>query len=152
MVGEIIDVTNSVKGKDVFEVIKDIEGPEKISVDMLEIVPLREGGLDLLDFLVISPKYQNMLSVWDLRDRAKEMDAHLGLQHARCIMRAQQEVPKEWHKYNLLFPGTIARAMRDGKLYLPVLLDHEGDFFLGFLPLVRQEWSQQTSRFVRWRR
>lgn len=184
MIGDIIEATSIKKGKNEFEVISDIGGPEKISIERLELIPLikekilshltwaeffdggssgayitydlcgfslgvGESSMEGSDYRGFHP-YDRMY--WDVRDRAQEMDAHLGLEHARCILKAEDGVPEEWLKYLILFPGTTLRSTRDGELHLPVLWGISGEFSLFFLPIIRQEWYLRRTRFIRWRR
>lgn len=157
MIGEIIEVTSIKKGKNAFEVIQDIGGPEEISVRRLEIVPLVNGKIP--DHLTWEEFLYGVKYDWhpydrtygDVRDRAKEMNALLGLKHARCLLKAQRDIPKEWLKYLILFPGATLRSTRDGELHLPVLWGICGEPSLLFLPLIRQEWDLRRCRFLRWR-
>lgn len=182
MIGEIIEATSIRKGKDRFEIIQDTQGPETISINRLEIVPLvnekipprltwaeffgyGSGGEYILPELGgfaldvdkstrrsfdFSGPYDR--KYWDVRDRAREMDAHLGIQHARCLAKMQSEIPKEWLKYRLLFPGTTLRSMKDGKLYLPMVLHCDDDPFLLFEEIFFHTWDLRKTRFLRWRR
>lgn len=137
------------------EVIRDIRGPEKISISSLEIVPLVKWRIPPSmtweeffdkDWDRYDAKY------CDIRDRAKEMDSCFGLQHAQCLLRARKETPGEWRNYFLLFPGTTLRSAKDQDLYLPVIWGGTGKLLLYFLPIFSHTWDLRKTRFVRWRK
>lgn len=157
MIGKIIEATSIAKGKNAFEVVEDIGGPEEISVERLEIVPLVNekipNHLTWEEFLYgVKYNWYPYDRELDVRRCAKEMHALLGLEHARCLLQAQCDIPKEWLKYFILFPGTTLRSMRDGELHIPALWGIFGELSLRFLPLIHQEWDLRRHRFIRWRR
>ncbi len=45
----------------------------------------------------------------ELTKRAKAMSANFGQRHAEALLRVQAQIPKEWRKYYLPFPGTVRR-------------------------------------------
>lgn len=169
------------RGIGMAEVVEDIGGPEKISIDKLEIVSFvsektlsslkqreffdRDGGFlsaEMGGFMLMynfperSSRHRRENNPYevslDVQACAKEVHACFGLQHAECIERAEREIPKEWDFHRLLFPGTILRARLDGKLYIPVLVGSDCAWFLLYTPLYRQKWDLRRDRFVRWKR
>ena len=57
-----------------------------------------------------------------MRERAKKSNPMiLGERHARALLEKQGSIPETWHKFYLVFPGTVWRD-RDGGLHVPYLL------------------------------
>lgn len=138
------------------EIVRDIRGPEKISIGNLEIVPLVKWKIPpsmTWEEFFDKDWDRYMAKYWDIRDRAKEMDSCFGLSHAQCLLRTRREVPKEWSDYFLLFPGTTLRRKGSEDLYLPVVWGGGGGrLSLYFLPIFFHTWDLRTTRFLRWRR
>ena len=78
-----------------------------VSIDKLEPVPFLKDGEAYVDGE-------------ELARRGLELHANLGQTHAEYMLEHQAEIPKEFRKYVLVFPGTKWRD-RDGDRYVPYL-------------------------------
>jgi hypothetical protein len=52
--------------------------------------------------------------------RAKELGNQAGQLHAELLLRQRDEIPKEWQRFYLVFPGTTWR-LPNGGLHVPYL-------------------------------
>ena len=59
---------------------------------------------DLVEFLKPGESYVNGEV---MKQRAKELNAHLGQGHAEYLLEHQELIPKEWRDKFLVFPGTV---------------------------------------------
>lgn len=137
-----------------FEIVEDVGGPEKISLQRLEIIPLEERAL--LPAPVMTPKLKEFdfwyeVTYSDIRCQAKKREANLGLKHAQSIIKEGRSAPKEWGRFWLLFPGTTLRPMGESELHIPVVRGVGGDLLLFACLLHKKKWDLQTDRFVRWK-
>ena len=93
--------------KEGWDLVEDVGDPGEILIANLEIVSfLREG--------------EGSISGDVMRQRAVELGANLGQRHAEFLLEHQQEIPKEFRKFYLVFPGTFWRDSR-GSLHVPYL-------------------------------
>ncbi len=78
-----------------------------------------------------------------MKQRAKELNAHLGQRHAEYLMDHQELIPKRWRgKYYLAFPGTIWRDS-DSCRRVPFLYRLDGRWCLHFSWL-RSGWDSRN--------
>ncbi|MBI2625082.1 MAG: hypothetical protein HYW70_01995 [Candidatus Nealsonbacteria bacterium] len=88
------------KTRDGWELVEDVGETKLLSVNELELAP----------FLL---KRERSVNGEELVTRSKKMQANLGQLQAEYLLDRQDEIPKEWRKHHLHFPGTIWRD-RDG--------------------------------------
>jgi len=87
--------------KEGWELVEDVSSPAGIVIANLEIVSfLREG--------------EESVSGEVMRKRAVEMGANLGQRHAEFLLEHQEEIPKEFRKFYLVFSGTLWRDASGG--------------------------------------
>lgn len=79
------------------------------------VIPV--AGLELISFLKDD---EQSVKEEAMRQRAKEMGANLGQRQAKYLLGHQEEIPEEWRKFNLVFPGTVWRYP-GGHLSVPCL-------------------------------
>lgn len=96
--------------------------------DATEPVEIRIGDLELASFLY---QHETFVSGEEMRNRAKGMGVMLGQRHAEYLLGHQEEIPAEWQKYYLVFPGTVWRG-RNGGLSVPYLDWLGGRWYLSF--------------------
>jgi hypothetical protein len=87
--------------------------------ELVENVPLEniEPTLELSDFL---QEGENYIIGTTMLERAKKLGNLAGQLHAERLLSQQQDIPKEWRDYYLVFAGTVWRDS-DGNLYVPYL-------------------------------
>ena len=84
-----------------------------------------------------------------MKQRAKELNAHLGQKHAKYLLEHQELISKDWQgKYYLVFPGTVWRD-RGGSRVVPYLYWRGGEWRLYF-GWLRRVWDGDA-RLVRHR-
>ena len=84
-----------------------------------------------------------------MKQRAKELNAHLGQYHAEYLLEHQELIPKEWQgKYYLVFLGTVWQD-RDGDRFVPYLSWDGDGWYLSF-DWLRGDWDSSV-RLVRLR-
>lgn len=93
--------------KDGWVLEEDVSGPELNSIAALETVSFVKDG-------------EKWISSEEMIKRAKELGAMLGQHHAEWLLERQKEIPKEWLKVYIVFPGTVWRDP-GGRLYVPYL-------------------------------
>jgi len=94
--------------KEGWTLLEDVEGPAEISAGNLELVPFLKEG-------------ERYIEGEELVRRARgELRANLGQRHAEYLLEHQEEIPEEFRKYYLAFPGTVWRD-RDGVRYVACL-------------------------------
>jgi len=141
MIGEIIEVKTRRGEECELEVISDIGGPEEISTCNIELFfPLFRG------------RDADVFHAADIRDHLGRADINTGLHHAEDLLKAQWRISEEWKKYELYFPGTILRGVKDGELHIPSLDWGYGGWVIMYHPFWRRDWLKDYHRFVRWKR
>ncbi len=91
---------------------------------------------DLVEFLKPGESY---VSGEVMKQRAKELNAHLGQRHAEYLLDHQELILKEWRgNYFLVFPGTVWQDS-DGDRSVPFLNWDGGRWYLDFYWL-RYDW------------
>lgn len=93
--------------KERWELIEDVSEPGEIVI----------ANLETLSFLKTN---KGDVSGDGMRQRAVELGANLSQRHAEFLLEHQQEIPKEWREYYLVFPGTVW-CDSDGFLLVPYL-------------------------------
>ena len=83
---------------------------------------------DIKEFLKPNESYVNGEA---MKQRAKELNAHLGQHHAEYLEEHPELIPKEWRDKYLVFPGTVWQD-RDGSRSVPYLRWGGGEWCLGF--------------------
>ena len=102
--------------------------------------------LDIMEFLKSNESYVNGEV---MKQRAKELNAHLGQKHAKYLLEHQELISKDWQgKYYLVFPGTVWRD-RGGSRVVPYLYWRGGEWRLYF-GWLRRVWDGDA-RLVRHR-
>jgi len=81
---------------------------EDVSFDGKQFIP------DLVEFLQFG---ESPINGEVMKQRAKELNAHLGQHHAEYLLEHKDLIPEEWRgKYYLPFPGTVWQASVDNCL------------------------------------
>ena len=107
------------KTKDGWELIEDVGfEPVLTSPKQLELLPFLKDKEMYLDGEVMV-------------ERAKELKANMGQQHAEWLLEHQSEIPKEFRNYYLVFPGTKWRRSGGGR-DVPYLNWRGGEWILNF--------------------
>lgn len=106
--------------KEGWELVEDVSEPATIVIADLEVISfLREG--------------EGSVSGDVMRQRAIELGANLGHRHAEFLLGAQEEIPAEFRKFFLVFPGTVWRGSDgDGSLYVSCISCRGGRWGLYF--------------------
>jgi hypothetical protein len=104
--------------KEDWELVKDVSEQGNVVIADLEIVPFLRKG-------------EREVSGEVLRSRAVELQADLGQRHAEYLLEHQAEIPKEFRKFCLLFPGTVW-CDRNDYLYVPYLCRNDDKWILPF--------------------
>ena len=117
----------------------------KIIEDIPASLDFEVKDLKLIEFLDEGESYINGE---ELRKRAKELKANLGIKDCEFVLENQSEIPEELRKYFLVFSGTVLRSP-GGNLQVAYLcwlgdcwvLDFRwlGYYFLGFVRLASCE-------------
>ena len=84
-----------------------------------------------------------------MANRAKELKGNLGQKHAEYSLEHQKEIPKEFRKYFLVFPGTIWRHS-DGHRNVPYLSWDGDGWYLHWRWLDHGNWND-NDRLLRLR-
>ncbi len=84
--------------KEDWELLEDVGDPDpaEIIIADLEVVSFLKGD-------------ETLVSGEVMRNRAVELQANLGQRHAEFLLKHQEEIPKEFRKFYLVFPGTVWR-------------------------------------------
>ncbi|OHA52037.1 MAG: hypothetical protein A3A97_00615 [Candidatus Terrybacteria bacterium RIFCSPLOWO2_01_FULL_40_23] len=98
--------------------LEDVSEPSEIAISSLELVTFLNRG-------------ESHVSGDTLRNRAKENGANFGQRQAEYLLERQDEIPKEWRDFYLVFPGTVWRDSR-GRRRVPSLNWIGGRWFLDF--------------------
>lgn len=104
--------------KEGWKLIEDVGGPGKVVITDLEAISFLREGEDRFSGDVI-------------RSRAVELGANFGQSQAEFLLEYQQEIPKGFRKFYLVFPGTIWRDS-GGRLGVPDLCWRGDRWVLGF--------------------
>ena len=106
---------------------------------LLEDVPFdgQPFDFDLVEFLKTG---ESLVNGEVMKQRAKELNAHLGQGHAEWLEANQDRIPQELRgKYYLVFPGTVWQDS-DGDRYVPCLFWDDDRWCLRFSWL-RYGWN-----------
>ena len=102
-----------------WELVEDVSEPAKIVIANMETVSFLIGS---------EPSISGKL----MRQRAVDLGANLGQRQAEFLLEHQEEIPKEFQKFYLVFPGTVWRGAR-GLFFVPCLGWIGGRWILDFL-------------------
>lgn len=93
-----------------WELVRDVTGSASISDLKLELVLYLDWG------------EQADLNNDEIEERLNDIGG-LGQHHAKYLLDHQDEIPSEWRKHYLLFPGTIMRGTGQygGILHMPCM-------------------------------
>ncbi len=105
------------KADDGWELVRDAVEPESLSVADIEMAPFEEGMEDLIG----EPMVELIMGSPNL----------LGQRHAEYTLDRQEQIPEEFQRYSLVFPGTIWRS-QDGNHQVPCLVWRQGSWELIF--------------------
>lgn len=105
------------KTNDGWELIRDVLDPTGFAVQSLEVNSFAEGTEDIIG----DPMVQIIL----------EMDGLLGQWHAEYAVENQDQLPDQFQRYSLVFPGTVWRSP-DGNHQVPCLTYRQGQWDLIF--------------------
>lgn len=107
--------------KEGWGLLEDVDEPSSISIADLGLVSFFKDG-------------ESYVRGEEMVKRAEKFGANLGQRHAELLLDHQNQIPKEWRDYYLVFPGTIWRG-RDGDRYVQSLCWLGTPWNLGFLGL-----------------
>ncbi|MFA4999139.1 MAG: hypothetical protein WC519_00100 [Parcubacteria group bacterium] len=115
-------------------------------------IPAKIGKLRL-DLVQILYKKELSIPGETLKIRAKYLKVHHGQRFAELLLRNQSQIPDEWGKYSLIFPGTVWFNSSRGFEVIPVLYCNfvgDGKWNLVFERLDR-DWDDDSPfiHFVR---
>ncbi len=106
------------KTKDGWELVEDAVEPAGVSGDTIELATFKaEGEEDLYGEEVV--------------DRVLALDGMLGQRHAEYLLAHQDEIPEDFQRYSLIFPGTIWRSP-EGNHQVPCANWRQGSWELTF--------------------
>jgi len=124
-----------------YEDLSDIEGDELepclrqalLDATKKQTKPISPKDMELVDFL--APREQgeerkSYVSGDKIRQLAKELNANGGKKQAQEMLDRQDEIPKEFRPYWLIFPGDV--EIRDGDRGVSCLYWHGSRWCLGF--------------------
>ena len=100
-----------------WELVRDALEPETIAVADIEMAPFAEGMEDLIG----EPMVELIMDTPNL----------LGQRHAEFVLDRQEQIPEEFQRYSLVFPGTLWRSP-DGNHQAPCLVCRAGAWELIF--------------------
>ena len=116
--GEVGGTLEHDKTKDGWELIEDAVEPLTVSGDTIEVTPFKaEGEEDLFGEEVV--------------ERVLALEGMLGQRHAEYLMAHPGEIPEEFQRYSLIFPGTIWRSP-EGNHQVPCVNWRQGSWELTF--------------------
>jgi hypothetical protein len=110
-----------------WELVEDVSSPAEIVIANLETVLFLSG--------------EGNVSGEVMRQRAVELVASLGQRHAEFLLEQQEEIPKEFRKYYLVFPGTVWRDSV-GDLRVLCLRWHDGRWYPDF-DWLKLDWDSR---------
>ncbi|MCH7654369.1 MAG: hypothetical protein IIC95_00070 [Chloroflexi bacterium] len=106
------------KTKDGWVLVGDVTEPSTIAGDVIEITPFKaEGEEDLFGDEVV--------------ERVLALEGVLGQRHAEFLLAHPGEIPEEFQRYSLIFPGTIWRSP-EGNHQVPCANWRQGAWELTF--------------------
>ncbi len=105
------------KADDGWELVRDAIDPEVISVADIDMAPFAEG----MEELIGEPMVELIMGTPGL----------LGQRHAEYTLDRQEQLPEEFQRYSLVFPGTVWRS-QDGNHQVPCLVWRQGTWGLIF--------------------
>ncbi|MBI4991662.1 MAG: hypothetical protein HZB99_00390 [Candidatus Harrisonbacteria bacterium] len=112
---------------------------EDTSFDGKQFVP------DIVEFLKPNESY---VRGDVMKQRAKELNAHLSQRHAEYLLEHQDLIPKEWQgKYYLIFPGTVWQDWYGGQRVAYLYWDGD-QWNLSFFWLEIESWGGPAGRLV----
>ncbi len=117
---------------------------------LMEPGPELDGKTFVLELVEFLKPGESSVNGEVMKQRAKELNAHLGQRHAEYLLKHQELIPTEWRgKYILTFPGTVWQDS-DGDRRGPYLLWH-GDRWCLYFRWLRYGWDS-LDRLVRLRK
>ena len=106
------------KSGDGWKMIEDVTEPDGITGETIELVTvLEDGGEDLIGE--------------DMVAHVKEIEAKLGQRHAEYLLDHQEQLPEEFRRFSLIFPGTVWLG-REGNHHVPCIAWSQGQWELTF--------------------
>lgn len=115
--------------------------------ELLEDVDVQGNPiLELVEFL---GKGENQVIGKSMFDRAVKIGNRAGQQHAERLLTQQHEIPEEWRKFYLVFPGTKWHYPSNVSPIVPVLTWDVDLWYLYLAPLVYR-WGSRN-RLVRYK-
>ncbi|MCH7792056.1 MAG: hypothetical protein IID31_07240, partial [Planctomycetes bacterium] len=116
--GEVRSTLEHDKTKDGWELIEDAVEPASVSGDTIELTSFKaEGEEDLFGEEVV--------------ERVLALDGMLGQRHAEYLLAHPDEIPDDFQRYSLIFPGTIWRSP-EGNHQVPCANWRQGSWELTF--------------------
>ncbi len=106
------------KTKDGWKLAENITEPKEFSIKDLQLVPFLRGG-------------ESYINGEEMVRRAIKMKCNLGQQHAEYLLANQDQIPTEFRKHYLVFPGTVWQ-FQDGYRSVPCLRWRGDRWFLNF--------------------
>ncbi|MFA4999679.1 MAG: hypothetical protein WC519_03075 [Parcubacteria group bacterium] len=126
-----------------FDIDKTKDGWKLLENEASDI-PAKIGRLRL-ELAEVFYRNESHISGEQLRMRAKYLRANHGQRLAELLLRNQSQIPKEWGKYSLVFPGTIWQDLQGHQIIPFMYCNYMGDerWSLGFGHLNR-DWDDAS--------
>ncbi len=106
------------KTKDGWELVEDAVEPAQVSGDTIELTPFKaDGEEDLFGDEVV--------------ERVLALERMLGQRHAEYLLAHPDEIPEDFQRYSLIFPGTVWRSP-EGNHQVPCANWRQGSWELTF--------------------
>lgn len=112
---------------------------------LLEDTPQRITSARLLELVPFLKGEESSTSVKELIERAKELNANYGQRDAEYFLDHQEEIPKEFRDFKLVFTATLWESS-DKRQHMPHLYWHggrDGQWGMGF-----DDTFYNTSRLI----
>jgi hypothetical protein len=107
------------KAAEGWQLLEDIVEPDTISGDTIELAPFQEEGED------------GLFGDEVVERMAARAEPKLGQRHAEYLLDRPDEIPEEFRKFSLVFPGTIWLSP-DGNHQVPCATYRQGEWSLTF--------------------
>ena len=116
--GEVGSTLQHDKTKDGWRLVEDAVDPPTVSGDTIELTPFQADGEEEV--------YGD-----EVVDRVLALDGMLGQRHAEYLLQHPDEIPDDFQRYSLIFPGTVWMSP-EGNHQVPCANWRQGSWELTF--------------------